>query len=93
MDYQEAKDLYDELKNFEGKASFKGEDTVIDLFVLLPEEDAAALDMALFLRQHQSTGSFEISGPHNAAYTVIGINIAKQDYSNDTDYFAAMIVW
>jgi hypothetical protein len=37
MKYQNAKDAFDELKNFEGKATFKGEETVIDLFVLLPE--------------------------------------------------------
>lgn len=93
MNYQEAKDLYDELKNFEGKATFKGEDTIIDLFVLLPEEDAQGLEIAGFLEQHQATGSFEIEGTHNAGYTILAINKEKEQYSNDTDYFATMIVW
>jgi hypothetical protein len=36
MNYDNAKDAFDELKNLDGKISFKGENTLIDYFVLLP---------------------------------------------------------
>ena len=93
MKYQNAKDAFEELKNFEGKATFKGEETVIDFFVLLPEEEAKDMNIKDFLHNHQSSGSFEIEGTHSAEYIIIGINTSIPAYSNDTDYFLHMLVW
>lgn len=93
MKYQNAKDAFEELKNFEGKATFKGEETVIDLFVLLPEEEAKDIDIKEFLNNHQASGSFEIEGDHSHEYTIIGINTSIPSYSNDSDYFLQMLVW
>lgn len=94
MKYQNAKDVFDELKNFEGKADFKGEETVIDYFVLLPKNELAGFDKDKFLETHQSSGSFEIEGGHEEeAYTIIGVNIASKKYSNDLDYFLKLLVW
>lgn len=93
MNYLNAKDTFDELKNFEGKATFKGEDTVIDLFVLLPKADMADFNIAPFIAQHQATGSFEVEGGHDEPYTIIGINIKEEKYSDDAGYFMSLIVW
>ncbi|MCW4467420.1 hypothetical protein OGH69_00435 [Flavobacterium sp. MFBS3-15] len=94
MDYQYAKDAFDELKNFEGKADFKGTDTVIDYFVLLPKSALDGFDIRDFLATHQSTGSFEIEGGHeDEKYTLIGISTARKEYSNDVDYFLKLLVW
>lgn len=93
MKYQNAKDAFEELKNFAGKATFKGEETIIDLFVLLPKEEAKDINIKDFLSNHKASGSFEIEGDHTADYTIIGINVSSPDYSNDTDYFLQMLVW
>jgi hypothetical protein len=93
MKYQNARDAFDELKNFEGKATFKGEETVIDLFVLLPEQEAQDINIKEFLNSHQASGSFEIEGHHTDEYTIIGINTSTSAYSNDTDYFLQLLVW
>ncbi|AWH83687.1 hypothetical protein HYN59_00505 [Flavobacterium album] len=94
MDYQYAKDAFEELKNFEGKADFKGADTVIDYFVLLPKKEVEDIDINAFLETHQASGSFEIEGGHeDEKYTIIGINVAKAAYSNDVDYFMKLLVW
>lgn len=94
MDYQYAKDAFEELKNFEGKADFKGTDTVIDYFVLLPKSGMQGFDIDAFLTTHQSTGSFEVEGSHEQEqYTIIGISAIKKDYSNDVDYFLKLLVW
>lgn len=94
MDYQYAKDAFEELKNFEGKADFKGSDTVIDYFVLLPKSKLVGFDIETFLNTHQSTGSFEVEGGHeDEKYTIIGVSAVKHDYSNDVDYFLKLLVW
>ena len=94
MNYQNAKDIFDELKNFEGKATFKGEDTVIDYFVLLPKDEITNLEINKFLETHQSSSSFEIEGRHDGeAYTLIGLNLEKKRFSNDVDYFMKILVW
>ena len=94
MNYQNAKDIFDELKNFEGKATFKGEDTVIDYFVLLPKDEITNLEINNFLETHQSSSSFEIEGRHDGeAYTLIGINLEEKRFSNDVDYFMKLLVW
>lgn len=92
MNYQNAKDAFDELKNFEGNATFKGEDTVIDYFVLLPKADIDDFNLEAFLDQYTSSGSFEIEGDHNEPYTIIAINTEEVKYNNDTDYFLRMLV-
>lgn len=93
MKYQNAKDAFDELKNFEGKATFKGEETVIDYFVLMPKKDTNSFDIAGFMAQHEATGSFEIEGDKDEEYTLLGINTGAQLYSNDTHYFLQLLVW
>ena len=93
MKYQEAKDIFDELKNFEGRATFKGEETIIDYFVLLPKPELEDFDIRGFLDQYTSTSSFEIEGNHNEAYTIIGINDQKPAYFSDADYLAKLTVW
>lgn len=93
MKYEHAQDVYDELKNFEGKATFKGEDTIIDMFILLPKSEAENFNTEEFLQRHQSIGGFEIEGNHDESYTIVGINIDHKRYSNDTDYFMKLIVW
>ncbi len=94
MNYQNAKDIFDELKNFEGKATFKGEDTVIDYFVLLPKDEITNLEINNFLETHQSSSSFEIEGRHDdEVYTLIGINLEEKRFSNDVDYFMKLLVW
>ena len=94
MKYEIAKDTYEELKNFEGKATFKGEDTVIDLFVLIPKSDVENLNITDFIQQHQSSGGFEIEGRHEGEeYTILGISTKEERYSDDTDYFMQLIVW
>ena len=93
MKYQNAKDAFEELKNFEGKATFKGEETIIDFFVLLPEEEAKDIELQDFLNHHQASGSFEVEGGHSEEYTILGINTSKPAYSNDSDYFLQMLVW
>lgn len=92
MKYQIAKDVFEELKNFEGKATFKGEETIIDLFVLLPESEVAGLDIKEFLGHHQATTSFEVEGNHDDNYTIIGINTSLPDYTGDSDYLQLLIV-
>jgi len=93
MKYLNAKDAFDELQNFEGKATFKGEETIIDLFVLLPEDEALGIDIKDFVDKHQSSGSFEIEGDHNEPYTILAINLSELKWSNDTDYFMQLLVW
>jgi len=93
MTYNNAKDVFEELKNFEGKADFKGEKTIIDYFVLLPKDDVTNLNLEAFLEKYTASGSFEIEGDHDAAYTIIGINTSEMKYSDDTDYFMKLLVW
>ena len=92
MNYQNAKDAFDELKNFEGNATFKGEDTVITYFVLLPKQDVEDLSLKPFLEQYAASGSFEIEGNHDEPYTIIAINTDEMKYNNDTDYFLTMLI-
>ena len=94
MDYLTAQHTYDELKSFEGKATFKGEETVIDLFVLMPKREAENLDIKNFIEHHQASGGFEVEGRHDGEeYTILGINIEEQRFTDDTDYFMQLIVW
>lgn len=93
MKYQNAKDAFEELKNFEGKVTFKGEETVIDFFVLLPADEIKDLQIKDFLNNHQATGSFEVEGSHTEDYTIIGVNTSIPDYSEDSDYFLKLLVW
>lgn len=94
MKYLDAKDVFEELKSFEGRTSFKGEETVIDYFVLLPKSDMKELDVKAFLDTYQASTSFEIEGSHEGeSYTIIGISMNEERYSNDVDYFMKMIVW
>ena len=93
MTYNNAKDAFEELKNFEGKADFKGESTVIDYFVLLPEAHLENFNLEAFLDRYDASNSFEIEGSHDARYTIIGINIVQIKYSNDVDYFMKLLVW
>ncbi len=94
MDYQNAKDAFDELKNFEGKADFKGTDTVIDYFVLLPKNNLHGFDINAFLATHQATDSFEVEGDHEGEkYTIIGISTERKKFSNNVDYFMKLLVW
>ncbi|MEL1245337.1 hypothetical protein AAEO56_13755 [Flavobacterium sp. DGU11] len=94
MNYEDAKDAFEELKNFEGKADFKGTDTLIDYFVLLPEKEMDDFDIKVFLDLHQASGSFEIEGSHDGEkYTIIGISLSQMAYTNDMDYFMKLLVW
>lgn len=95
MEYQNAKDVFDELKNFEGKADFKGTDTVIDYFVLLPKKQVdLSFDIEAFLKTYRASGSFEVEGGHEEEeYTIIGVSLKAKDYSNDMDYFLKLLVW
>lgn len=94
MKYQNAKDVFEELRNFDGKATFQGEETVIDYFVLLPKDELEGFDIKQFIATHQASGSFEVEGSHeDEAYTLIGINVAERKYSNDVDYFLKLLVW
>lgn len=92
MKYQNAKDAFDELKNFEGKATFKGEDTVIDLFVLLTSDEAASIDIKEFVEHYQATGSFEVEGDNDQDYTLLGVNLGRPAYTNDTDYLLLLLI-
>ena len=94
MKYLDAKDVFEELKSFEGKATFKGEDTIIDYFVLLPKTEAEDFDIATFLETYQASTSFEIEGYHQKEpYTILGISMDGKHWSDDVDYFMKMIVW
>lgn len=94
MKYQDAQDVFEELKNFEGKATFKGEETVIDYFVLLPKSEIEDFDINNFIERYQASTSFEIEGSHEGeAYTILGISIQEEKYSNDVDYFMKLLVW
>lgn len=94
MKYLNAKDVYEELKNFEGKATFKGEETVIDYFVLLPKSEIDNFSLTDFLERYQASTSFEIEGSHeDETYTLLGISIREEKYSNDVDYFMKLLVW
>lgn len=94
MKYLDAKDAFEELKSFEGRATFKGEETVIDYFVLLPKADIKDFNVKAFLDTYQASTCFEIEGSHEGeAYTLIAINMNEERYSNDVDYFMKMIVW
>jgi hypothetical protein len=93
MIYDYAKDIFDELKNFEGKATFEGSETVIDYFVLLPKEELDDFSLPGFLEQYTANTSFEVEGNHNLAYTIIGINTATPDYTDDSDYLAKLTIW
>ena len=64
MKYQTAKDAFEELKNFEGKATFQGEETKIDFFVLVPEEDAGNVNAESLTTTYNAGTSFEIEGSH-----------------------------
>ena len=94
MKYLDAKDVFEELKSFEGRTTFKGEDSVIDYFVLLPKAEIEDFDVKVFLDTYQASTSFEIEGSHEGEpYTLIAINMNEERYSNDVDYFMKMIVW
>lgn len=93
MNYDNAKDAFEELKNFEGKADFQGEETIIDYFVLLPKDNIDDFNLETFLSQYTASGSFEIEGDHDVKYTIIGINKEVRKYSNDIDYFLKLLVW
>lgn len=94
MKYLDAKDTYEELKAFEGKATFKGENTFIDYFVLLPKSELDNFDIHTFFDRYQASTSFEIEGTHeDEAYTLLGVSITEERYSNDLDYFMKLIVW
>jgi len=94
MKYQNAKDVFEELKNFEGKATFQGEETVIEYFVLLPKDELAEFDINRFIELHRASGSFEIEGSHEGEeYTLIGVNATDGRYSDDVDYFMKLLVW
>jgi hypothetical protein len=93
MKYDNAKDAFEELKNFEGKADFKGEETIIEYFVLLPKENLHDFNLEAFLDQYTSSGSFEVGGDHDETYTIIGINAAEGKYTDDTDYLLKLLVW
>lgn len=94
MKYLDAKDVYEELKSFEGKATFKGDETIIDYFVLLPKHDLDNFDINSFFDRYQASTSFEIEGSHESeSYTILGISITQEKYSNDLDYFMKLIVW
>jgi len=93
MTYNNAKDAFEELKNFEGKADFKGEEIKIEYFVLLPKDDVANYNLEAFMEKYNSSDSFEVEGDHDASYTILGINATEMKYSNDTDYFMQLLVW
>ncbi|MDV6167926.1 hypothetical protein R1T16_05785 [Flavobacterium sp. DG1-102-2] len=94
MKYLDAKDTYEELKAFEGKATFKGEETLIDYFVLLPKSELDNFDLTSFFERYQASTSFEIEGSHeDEAYTLLGVSITEEKYANDIDYFMKLIVW
>lgn len=94
MKYQDAKDAFEELKSFEGKATFKGEETLIDYFVLLPETDIENFNLPKFTDTYQASTSFEIEGSHDdEPYTIIGISMTDEKYTNDVDYFLKLLVW
>lgn len=93
MQYDYAKDIFDELKNVEGKATFEGSETVIDYFVLLPKEELGDFSLEGFLKQYAANTSFEIEGNHELAYTIIGINAQIPEYTDDGDYLAKLTIW
>lgn len=94
MKYQDAQDVFEELKNFEGKATFKGEETIIDYFVLLPKDGIENFDVVNFIEHYQASTSFEVEGSHEKEdYTLIAINLEGEKYSNDIDYFMKLLVW
>ncbi|MNK07642.1 hypothetical protein D3C87_255570 [compost metagenome] len=94
MKYQDAQDVFEELKNFEGKATFKGEETIIDYFVLLPKNEIENFDIVNFIEHYQASTSFEVEGEHEKEdYTLVGINLEEAKYSNDVDYFMKLLVW
>ena len=93
MKYDYAKDAFEELKNFEGKADFQGEETTIEYFVLLPKDNLDNFNLEAFLDQYTASGSFELEGDHNDKYTIIGINAKEMKYTNDTDYLLKLLVW
>jgi hypothetical protein len=94
MKYLDAKDVFEELKSFEGRTTFKGEETVIDYFVLLPKTDMKDFDIKFFFDTYQASTSFEIEGSHeDEPYTLIGVSMNQERYSNDVDYFMKLIVW
>ena len=93
MTYDYAKDIFDELKNVEGKATIEGSETVIDYFVLLPKEELDDFSLSGFLKQYTANTSFEIEGNHDLAYTIIGINAAAAEYTDDADYLAKLTIW
>lgn len=94
MKYLDAKDAFEELKSFEGKANFKGEETIIDYFVLLPKSEMESFELTDFLERYQASTSFEIEGSHeDETYTLLGISFQEGKYSNDVDYFMKLLVW
>ena len=95
MDYQKAKDIYDELVKFEGEAKLPGNsDAYIDIFVLLPKNQAENIDIKEFMDVHTASGSFEIEGEHEGEeYALLGINLKTAEYTDDLDYFMKLLVW
>ena len=94
MKYQDAQDVFEELKNFEGKATFKGEETIIDYFVLLPKNEIKNFDVVNFIERYQASTSFEVEGEHEKEdYNLVGINLEESKYSYDVDYFMKLLVW
>ncbi len=93
MKYSNAKDAFEELKNFEGKADFKGVEVPIEYFVLLPKGTMDGFNLKDFLNQYNAHGSFEVEGSHDDSYTILGINATKMQFTNDTDYLLKLLVW
>lgn len=92
MKYEYAKSVFDELKNFEAKATMPGSETVIEFFVLMPKAELEDFSLEGFLGQYTANTSFEIEGNHNGSYTIIGINSSNREYTTDADYLARMVV-
>lgn len=92
MQYDYAKSVFDELKNFEGKVTFEGSNVVIDYFVLMPKPELGDFSLPGFLSEYNANTSFEIEGGHGQAFTIIGINRELPDYTDDADYLAKLTV-
>lgn len=93
MNYQTAKDTFEELKNFEGKATFQGEETKISFFVLVPQDEAGKITHDTLTSTYNANSSFEIEGSHSQPYTILGVNAEEGKIVNDPDYFMKLLVW
>lgn len=93
MKYLTAKDTFEELKNFEGRAMFQGEETKISFFVLVPEDEADKVTPDTLTSTYNANSSFEIEGSHNQSYTILGVNTEEGKIVNDPDYFMKLLVW